>query len=111
MQLLVKATENNADIVEIGGEIQMPPVKAFINDINILSSKESTIRKIVSLMVKQIVWYSTEFKAQKFRSLSLNKRKVNQYMNFKVGDQRISTVSRRNREKLGMLACWVFERY
>ena len=32
MQLLLKATENNADIDELGRGFQMPPVKAFIDD-------------------------------------------------------------------------------
>ena len=52
MQLLLKATENTADIVEIGGGFQMPPVKAFIDDTTILSSKESTTRKTLNLMDK-----------------------------------------------------------
>ena len=55
MQLLLKAIENNADIVELGGEFQMPPVKAFIDNTTILSSKESTTCMILSLMDKQII--------------------------------------------------------
>ena len=52
MQLLLKVTENNAEIVELGGGFQMPPVKAFMDDTTILSSKESTTHKILSLMDK-----------------------------------------------------------
>ena len=40
MQLLLNATENKADIVELGGGFQMPLVTAFMDDITILSSKE-----------------------------------------------------------------------
>ena len=42
MQQLLKATENNAEIVKLDGGFQMPPVKAFIDNTTILSSKEST---------------------------------------------------------------------
>ncbi len=50
MQLLLKATENNADIVELGEGFQRPPVKALMDDTTILSSKKSTTHKILSLM-------------------------------------------------------------
>ena len=46
MQLLLKATENDADIVELGGGFQMPLVMAFMDDTTILSSKESTTYKM-----------------------------------------------------------------
>ena len=67
MQLLLKATENNADIVELGRGFQMPPVKAFIDDTIILSSKESTTYKVLSLMEKQILWCRMKFKTQKVK--------------------------------------------
>ena len=44
MQLLLKVTENIANIVELGGGFQMPPLKVFMNDM------------ILSLMDKQIIW-------------------------------------------------------
>ena len=53
MQLLLKVTENNTEIVELGGGFQIPPVKAFMDDTTILSSKESTTCKRLSLMDKQ----------------------------------------------------------
>ena len=68
MQLLLKAIENNAEIVELG-RLQMPPVKAFMDDTTILSSKESTTRKILSLMDKQMTWCRMKFEPQKSRSL------------------------------------------
>ena len=62
----------------------MPLVKAFMNDTTILLSKESTARKILSLMKEQIIWY---------RMKSLRKEKVNQNIRFKVSGQRIPAVS------------------
>ena len=70
MQLFLKATENNADIVELGGEFQMPLVKAFMDDTTILSSKESTTCKILSLMDKQMIWCRMKFKPRKSRRLA-----------------------------------------
>ena len=64
MQLFLKATENNAEIAELGGGFQMPSVKAFMDDTTILSSKEPTTHKILSLMDKQIIWCRMKFKPQ-----------------------------------------------
>ena len=75
MQLLLKVTENNAVIVELGGGLQMPPAKAFIDDTTILSSKKSTTRKILSLMEKQMNWCKMKFKPQKSRLWYINQAK------------------------------------
>ena len=92
---------DNAEIVELGGEFQMPPVKAFMDNTTILSSQESTTPKILSLMDKQMIWCRMKFKPKKSRSLLLKKRKVNQNINFMVGGQRISTVSEELVKSLG----------
>ena len=88
-------------VVELGGGLQMPPVKAFFDDMTTLSSKESITRKILSLMDKQMIWCRIKFKPQKSRSLSLRKGKVNQNINFMVGGQRIPTVSEEPGKNLG----------
>ena len=107
MQLLLKVTENNnPEIFELDGWFQMPLVKAFMDDTTILSSKESTTRKILSLMDKQMIWCRMKFKPKKSRSLSLRKGKVNQNINFMVGGQRIPTVSDALLKSLG---CWFDE--
>ena len=77
MQLLLKAIENNAEIVELGGGLQMPPVKVFMDSTTILSSKESTTRKILSLMDKQTICCRIKFKSKKSKSISLRKGKMN----------------------------------
>ena len=73
MQLLLKVIGNNAEIVELGGGFQMPPVKAFMDDTTILSSKESTTHKILRLIDKQMIWCRMKFKSNKSRSLLLRK--------------------------------------
>ena len=60
MQLLLKATENNADIAELDGGCQLPPVKPFMDDTTILTSKESTTRKKLSLVDEQIMKFKTK---------------------------------------------------
>ena len=106
IQRLLKATENNAEIVELGGGLQIPPVKAFMDNTTILSPKESTTCKILSLMDKQMIWCRTKFKPKKSRSLLFRKGKVNQNINFIVGGQRIPTVSE---ELVKSLGCWFDE--
>ena len=75
----------------------MPSVKAFMDNTRILSSKESNIHKILSLIDKQIIWC----RMKKSRSLLLRKGKVTQNINFKVGGQRISTVSEEQAKSVG----------
>ena len=71
----------------------MSPVKAFMDDTTILSSKESTTEKLISFMDELMIWCRMKFKPQKSRSLSLRKGKLNQNINFEIGGQRIPTVS------------------
>ena len=101
MQLLLKETKNNVEIVELGGGFQMPPVKVFMDNTTILSPKESTTHKILSLINEQIIWCWKKFKPQKSRRLSLRIKKVNQRINFKVGGQRIPNVSEEPVKNLG----------
>lgn len=101
MELILKATNNKADVVELGGGCQMQPVKAFMDDTTILSSKVSSTRKILSLMDDLISWCRMKFKPNKSRSLSLRKGKLNKNINFVVGGQRIPTVSEKPVKSLG----------
>ena len=71
----------------------MPPVKAFMEDTTILSSKESTTRKLISFMDELMIWCRMKFKPQKSRSLSLRRGKFNQNVNFEIGGQIIPSVS------------------
>lgn len=89
MQLLLKATKSKADIVELGGGYQMPLVKAFMDNTTILSSKESTTHKLLSLMDDLMIWCRMKLKS---RSLSIRKGKLIQNINFEVGGQIIPTV-------------------
>ena len=82
----------------IGGGFQMQPEKVFMDDTTILSSKESTTHKILNLMDNQIICCRMKFKP---RSLSLRKGRVNQNINFKVGGQRIPSVSEEPMKNLG----------
>ena len=72
-----------------------------MDDITILSSRESTTLKILSLMNKQIIWCRMKFKPQISGSLSHRKGKVNQNINFMVDSQRIPTVSEKPVKSLG----------
>ena len=101
MQRLLKTTENNVEVVELSGGCQMPPVQAFMDDTTILPFKESITCKMLSLMDEPIIWCKMKFKPKRSRSLYLGKGKVNQSINFKVGGQRIPTVSEESVKSLG----------
>ena len=61
--------------------------------ISILSSKESTTRKLIRFKDELMIWCRMKFKPQKSRSLSLRRGKLNQNVNFEICAQRIPTVS------------------
>ena len=77
MQLLLKATESISNFVELARGCQMPPVKASMDDTTIISSKESTTRKLISFMDELMIWCRMKFKPQNSRSLSLRRGKLN----------------------------------
>ena len=93
MQLLLKVTESKSSFVELGRGCQMPLVKSFMDDMTILSSRESTTQNLISFMDELMIWCRMKFKPQKSRSLSLRRGKLNQNVNFEIGGQRIPTVS------------------
>ena len=73
MQPLLQATESKSNFVELGRGCQMPPVKAFMDDTTILSSKESITRKLIRFMDELMIWCRMKFKPQKSRSLSIRR--------------------------------------
>ena len=101
MLLLLKATENKSNFVELGRDCQMPPVKAFMDDTTILSTKESTTRKLISFMDELMIWCRMKFKPQKSRGISLRSGTLNQNVNFEIGGQRIPIVSDLPVKRLG----------
>ena len=111
MQLLLKATENNAEIVEVGRGLQMPPVKTFVEDTKILSSKESSTHKILRLMVKQMIWCRIKFKPQKSWGISLRERKSELEYKCHGRCSKNPHCVRRTGEKFRTLVWWVLERY
>ena len=82
MQLLLKVTERKSNLVELGRGCQMQSVKAYMDDTTILSSKESTTRKLISFMNELIIRCRMKFKVRKSRILSLRRGKLNQNFSF-----------------------------
>ena len=62
IQLLLKATESKSNFLELDRGCQMPPVKAFMDDTTILSSKESTTWKLICFMDELMIWCRMKFK-------------------------------------------------
>ena len=79
----------------------MPPLKAFMDDKTILSSKEPGTRSLLSHLDDLMIWCRMAYKPKKSRSLSLRSGKVSQETKFQVGGQDIPTVSEMPVKSLG----------
>ena len=101
MQVLLRAAESKANPAELGGGCQMPPLKAFMDDKTILSSKEPGTRSLLSHLDDLMTWCRMAYKPKKSRSLSLRSGKVSQETKFQVGGQDIPTVSEMPVKSLG----------
>ena len=60
IQLLLKAAQKNADIVELGGGFQMPEVITFMDDTIILSSYNLLLARFSILTSEQMIWDRNE---------------------------------------------------
>ncbi|GFO07106.1 reverse transcriptase [Plakobranchus ocellatus] len=101
MEVILKAAEGSADPANLGGGCSMPPLKAFMDDTNIIYSKEDETRRMLTRLDVLMSWCRMEFKPKKSRSLSIRKTKVDKATTFTVEEQQIPTLSQEQVKSLG----------
>ena len=65
---------------------QPPPLKTFMDDTTVLSSKEEDTRKILERLNEVVKAAGMQFKPKKSRSLSLRKGKVDESVTFNIAN-------------------------
>ena len=101
MEVLLKAAMSGAGSVDLGNGYQMPPLKAFMDDTTVLSTKEDETRQILKKLDILVASSRMRFKPKKSRILSLRKGKVDETVTFTVANQAIPTVTEEPVKSLG----------
>ena len=73
MEVILKAAMSSAGPAELGNGYQVPPLKAFMDDTTILTTKEEETHKILKKLDELVASSRMKFKPKKSRSLSLRK--------------------------------------
>ena len=71
----------------------MLPLKAFMDDTNIICSNEDETRRMLENFDVLMAWCRKKFKPKKTRSLSVRKGKIDATTTFTLANQQIPTVS------------------
>ncbi|GFO11675.1 reverse transcriptase [Plakobranchus ocellatus] len=108
MEVMLKATESSAGSANLGGGWSMPPLKAFMDDTDIICSKEDETRRMLTGLDVLMSWCRMEFKPEKSHNLSIRKGKVVEATTFTIAEQQIPTVIQEAVKRLGR---FLYERY
>ena len=103
MQVILSAAETHAEKLELKEGCYMPPIKAFMDDTTILTTKEEDARKVLQRLQDLIKWCRMSFKPKKSRSLSLKAGKLDDSVTFTVAGQDIPTLAEEPVKSLGRL--------
>ena len=101
MEVILRAAMSTARQTDLGDGYKIPPLKAFMDDTTVLSSKESETRHVLERLDEIIASSRMKFKPKKSRSLSLRKGKVTDAVIFNVANQAIPTVTEEPVKSLG----------
>ena len=101
MEVILKAAMTNTQPASLGSDCHIPPLKAFMDDTTIVSTKESETRRLLERLDNLVAQSRMKFKPKKSRSLSLRKGKVSSAVTFNISEQVIPTVSQEPVKSLG----------
>ena len=100
MEMLLRGAEGSGQGVELSPNQVLPPMRAYMDDITILSEDSTNTRALLERLDELIGWARMKFKPKKSRSLSIVKGKVVE-TKFKISDENIPTVSENPVKSLG----------
>ena len=93
MEMILKSTD-------VEGLIVKAPLKAFMDDITVLSEVEAATRRVLKRLDDLITWSRMKFKAKKSRSCSLREGKRKQ-IKFSIAGDPMPTVKEKPVKSLG----------
>ncbi|XP_041481795.1 uncharacterized protein LOC121428966 [Lytechinus variegatus] len=100
MEVLTRRVSSEIEGLTLAGEVVVPSVRAFMDDLTIVSSNESQVDKGLRRLEEMVGWTRMRFKAKKSRSVSLRKGKVVE-KRFCIGNEDIPQVSEKGVKSLG----------
>ena len=95
MEMLLRATDCSEEVAEVRA-----PMKAFMDDITLLTKEAEIMQKILSRLDELITWSRMKFKAKKSRSLTLHKGKQKQ-KKFVIAGEQMPTIEEEPVKSLG----------
>ena len=93
MEMILKSTD-------VEGLVVKAPLKAFMDDITVLSEVEAATRRVLKRLDDLITWSRMKFKAKKSRSCSLREGKMKQ-IKFSIAGDPMPTVKEKPVKSLG----------
>lgn len=100
MDIMVRSARAEGEGVPLGGEQCLPAIRAFMDDLTLISPSVNGTRRMLDRLVELMNWAHMRFKPAKSRSLVLKKGKIVDCM-FDVGNARIPTISEAPVKSLG----------
>jgi len=100
MEMVIRGAGKFVDGLEPAKNQALPAMRAFMDDITIITGVEKQARVALEKLQELIGWFQMKFKPAKSRSLSLRKGKAAP-INFFIGEERIPTLNEQPVKSLG----------
>ena len=101
MQMLLAAVRSSFPPVDLGEGLCVPAVKAFMDDVTVLSTDRQIMTKGLERFGELVQWARMRFKPKKSRSLSLVHGKLQRGLKFKVAGEAIPSIGEESVTSLG----------
>ena len=111
MEVIIRGAKDSVKGAQLAPGQTLPPLRAFMDDITILSPDQKGVERALERLQLLIRWAKMKFKPQKSRSLSLKKGKVVNCI-FSVEGERLPTVREAPVKSLGRwYSCPITDRH
>ncbi len=101
MELMIKATQCVCKGVEIAPGMELPPVRAFMDDLTLLNPSVEESKKGLDKLEEVTDWCNMKFKPKKSRSLVLKKGKLDREQSFSLSGEHIPSIQEEPVKSLG----------
>ncbi len=102
MEVIIRGARDCGSGVEIAPGTVLPPIRAFMDDLTVLTTMLQDAENLLARLDELIEWARMKFKPRKSRSLLLERGKVSDH-HFKLGEDTIPTLSEQPVKSLGRL--------
>ncbi|KAI8516566.1 hypothetical protein Bbelb_051470 [Branchiostoma belcheri] len=100
MEVITRAAERMGPGMSLEGSDELPPIRAFMDDLTLLNPNTKVSQKILDRLDELMVWARMKFKTKKSRSLVLKQGRLCDY-NFALGGEKIPSIQEQPVKSLG----------